>query len=85
MTENLMTGSQAAELLNVPLSWIYAKSETGELPSIKIGRYRRFVRAELEAWLARQRESASHGSRQEDGPSGRGPGIRADKQRTDPR
>ena len=38
----LLTAAQAAELTNVPESWIRAAARRGELPSVKIGR--RYVR-----------------------------------------
>ena len=37
--------------LGVPVSWVYAKSEAGELPSYKLGHYRRFKWSEIEEYL----------------------------------
>lgn len=45
---------QVAARLNVPKSWVYSAAERGEIPSRKVGKYRRFVAAEIEAWLNRQ-------------------------------
>ncbi len=44
----------AAEL-GVPVSWIYTKAEAGHLPHLKLGRYVRFDRSEVEVWLASRR------------------------------
>ena len=55
--EPLLTADQVAELLGVPRSSIheYARRLHGPLPSVSIGRHRRFLRADLERWLAGQR------------------------------
>lgn len=42
-----------------PKSWWYAKAEAGELPSYKLGKYRRFRISEIESWLAAQRQGQS--------------------------
>lgn len=51
--------AEVAELLGVPVSWVYAKAESGELPSFKLGRYRRFDSAEIERWLQAQRQGGN--------------------------
>ena len=51
----LLSPPQVAEILNVPLSWVYTAAECGELPSLKVGKYRRFRRDEIGAWLEKQR------------------------------
>lgn len=55
--EPLMTAAQVAELLCVPRSSIYeyARRQHDPLPAIEIGRHRRFLRSDLERWLAEQR------------------------------
>jgi excisionase family DNA binding protein len=61
LDEPLLTADQVAGLLNVPRSSIYeyARREHQPLPSIGIGRHRRFYRFDLEAWLTHQRDHAS--------------------------
>jgi excisionase family DNA binding protein len=39
-----------------PTSWWYARAEAGEIPSYKLGKYRRFRLSEIESWLAAQRQ-----------------------------
>ena len=56
--ERLLSVVEAAELLNVPPSWIYSASEAGRLPGYKVGKYRRFKLSELAAWLEGQRTEA---------------------------
>ena len=49
--DRLLTDAEAAELLNVPRSWIGEAARAGRLPHVMLGRYRRFDRADLLAWL----------------------------------
>jgi excisionase family DNA binding protein len=57
LTEPLMTADEVAALLRVPRSSIYeyARRRRAPLPSVGIGRHRRFVREDLERWLRDQR------------------------------
>ena len=59
LSEPLLTAEQVAGLLGVPRSSIYeyARRLHDPLPSIGIGRHRRFSRADLESWLATQRRA----------------------------
>ena len=47
---------EAAEFLDVKVSWVYEQVRLGKLPSYKIGAFRRFKLSELDAW-ARSRAS----------------------------
>lgn len=47
----LLTAQEAAELLAVPPTWVLAEARRGRLPHLRLGRYVRFQRAALEAWL----------------------------------
>jgi len=51
----LLTVEEAAELLNVPASWLAAEARARRVPSVQLGRYRRFDRDELAAWCAGRR------------------------------
>jgi excisionase family DNA binding protein len=53
--DRLLTDTEAAELLNVKPSWIGEAARQGRLPCIMLGRYRRFDRADLLAWLEEQK------------------------------
>jgi len=59
LNEPLLTARQVAELLGVPRSSIheYARRLHAPLPSIAVGRHRRFYRSDVEAWLADQRST----------------------------
>ena len=60
----ILTPQQVAELLQVPVSWVYEKTTTrasvrdsDPLPYRKIGRYLRFIKADVLAWFERQASS----------------------------
>jgi excisionase family DNA binding protein len=55
MSERLLTAAEVAELLAVPTSWVREATRSGRLPYIALGRYRRYSRAAIDAWLAEQR------------------------------
>ncbi|PTL60328.1 helix-turn-helix domain-containing protein [Paraconexibacter algicola] len=50
----LLDAAEAAKLLHVPTSWVYAEARAGRLPHVRVGRYRRFRRGTLEEWIASQ-------------------------------
>lgn len=51
MTGNLLTASEVAELLGVPVSWVYEQSRRRRIPTVTLGRYRRYRREAIEAWV----------------------------------
>jgi excisionase family DNA binding protein len=53
--DRLLIAAEAAELLAVPVSWVREATRQGELPHVKLGRYRRYVRADLDAWIAERK------------------------------
>lgn len=56
---DLMTAAQVAEALLIRESTISDYARRGVLPSIKLGRHRRFVRADVEQALAHLRTNPS--------------------------
>lgn len=56
LDEPLLTARDVARLLAVPSSSVYeyARRLHDPLPSLQIGRHRRFYRSGVEAWLGRQ-------------------------------
>jgi excisionase family DNA binding protein len=59
LPDRLLDDAGAAELLNVPKSWVGEAARQGRLPCIMLGRYRRFDRADLLAWLEEQKAGGS--------------------------
>ena len=60
MNQKLLTVDELSESLNVPKSRIYSRTrETGPdaMPSIKVGKYCRFVLDDVLDWLKKQNES----------------------------
>ena len=47
----LLTVREAADLLRVPVSWLYGCTRTNSVPHVKLGKYLRFDRDELVAWI----------------------------------
>ena len=57
--EELMTVSEIAEFLKVPVSWVYERTRrTGieRIPHLKLGKYLRFSVSEVKSWLQEQQE-----------------------------
>lgn len=52
MAGSLMTAAEVAELLGVPVSWVYQQSRRGRIPTVTLGRYRRYRRGAIEEWIA---------------------------------
>ncbi len=50
MAQELLTVDDLAVLLQVTLSWVY--EHKNEIPHIKLGKYLRFPKAEIERWIA---------------------------------
>jgi excisionase family DNA binding protein len=56
--ERLLTIQQVAELLHVPVSWVYGRTRRRSierLPGIRLGKYWRFREEEIHAWVESQR------------------------------
>ena len=51
MTASLLTADQVAELLGVPTSWVYEQSRKGRIPTVTLGRYRRYRPEAIESWI----------------------------------
>ncbi len=57
----LLTVEEVAELLRVPLSWVYErtrKRSVDRIPGFRLGKYWRSREADVLAWLDRQRSGA---------------------------
>ena len=51
MTDRLLEAQEVAELLSVPVGWVREHTRSGAIPSIELGRYRRYDRTEVLAWI----------------------------------
>lgn len=52
--EPLLDAIAVAEWLQVTTSWVYAETRAGRLPHVNLGRYYRYRRSALEAWMENQ-------------------------------
>ena len=46
-----MSADEVAELLGVSKSWVYEQSRQGRIPTVRLGRYRRYRREAIEQWV----------------------------------
>jgi excisionase family DNA binding protein len=49
--ERLLEAKDVAELLNVPVGWVREHTRTGSVPHVQLGRYVRYQRADVLAWV----------------------------------
>ena len=49
--DELLDAQAVAELLGVPKGWVYEQSRRGSIPTVTLGRYRRYRRAAVEEWV----------------------------------
>ncbi len=57
-SDPLLTAAEVGELLGVPASWVYEQARQGRIPTVPLGRYRRFRRTAVEAWVIELEERA---------------------------
>lgn len=54
----LLSVEEVADLLQVPVSWVYDRTRSrglNRIPGFRLGKYWRFEESEVIAWLERQR------------------------------
>ena len=59
--DELLTVGEMAERLRVPVSWIYNYSRRkgpGSIPVVRVGKYCRFVEADVLRWLEQKQTRA---------------------------
>jgi excisionase family DNA binding protein len=60
---HLLTVGEVAELLQVPVSWVYEQTRRrcpGRIPGFRLGKYWRFTPEDVTAWLAAKRTNDYH-------------------------
>jgi len=53
MSTSLLTADQVAQKLGVPKTWVYEQSRKGRIPTVTLGRYRRYRAEAIERWVER--------------------------------
>jgi excisionase family DNA binding protein len=72
VADRLLDAEAVAEMLGVPKTWIYEQSRKGLIPTVSLGRYRRFRREAIEAWIEEQEKpDRNSGSRLASAPAAR--------------
>ena len=56
----LLTANEVADLLRVTRGWVYAETRARRIPHVRLGRYVRYRRSAVEAWVG-ELEAASTG------------------------
>ncbi|MGH3031452.1 MAG: helix-turn-helix domain-containing protein [Gaiellaceae bacterium] len=54
MTDRLLTAAEVAELLAVPVTWVREHTRNGHLPAVQLGRYWRYQREDVLAYVDEQ-------------------------------
>ncbi len=48
----LLTADEVADLLSVSKAWVYEQSRQNRIPTVTLGRYRRYRRSSVLQWVA---------------------------------
>jgi excisionase family DNA binding protein len=56
--DRLITADEAAVILNVSKAWVYEQTRQRRMPHVRLGRYVRYRRSTLNAWLEEQESSS---------------------------
>jgi excisionase family DNA binding protein len=57
----LLTADQVAAMLQVTKAWVYAETRAGRIPHVPLGRYVRYRRSAVLAWIAALERQSSRG------------------------
>lgn len=57
--QRLLTVEELAQRLSLPVSWIYSRTRTGEIPTVRAGKYCRFSLPEVMTWLKGKRQESA--------------------------
>ncbi len=49
--DRLLTADDVAELMRVTRAWVYAETRRNAIPHLRLGRYVRYRRGAIEAWM----------------------------------
>ena len=49
--DKLLTAGEVADLIRVTRAWVYAETRRNAIPHLRLGRYVRYRRSAIEAWI----------------------------------
>jgi excisionase family DNA binding protein len=52
--EPLLEADKVAEILGVDVGYVYSQARAKQIPSVKLGKYRKFSPSQLKKWLERK-------------------------------
>jgi excisionase family DNA binding protein len=55
VSDRLLDAAEVAALLSVPTGWVREHSRSGAIPHVQLGRYVRYSRADVLAWVESQK------------------------------
>lgn len=55
--ESLLDAEQVAQTLGVDTSYVYSQARAKKIPSVKLGKYRKFSPSQIKKWLDRKNAS----------------------------
>ena len=58
----LLTADEVAALLRVTRTWVYAEARAGRIPHVRLGRYVRYRRSAVEAWVEQLEAASTNGA-----------------------
>lgn len=61
--EPLLTAEEVADVLRVTTSWVYAETRAHRLPHVRLGRYVRYRRSAITAWIDDIEAASARGGR----------------------
>lgn len=68
--DRLLAACEVAELLSVPERWVREHTRSGAIPHVRLGRYVRYRREAVEAWLVEQEHQGAAWGRHRPVPRG---------------
>ncbi len=60
--DRLISATEVADLLAVPVTWVREATRAGRLPHVRLGRYVRYERDQVLAWVTQQRSGRARTS-----------------------
>jgi excisionase family DNA binding protein len=58
VSDSLLTATDVAELLSVPVSWVREHTRSGRIPHVQLGHYVRYRRETVVSWICQQEADA---------------------------
>lgn len=56
--ERYITAQELSKVLNVPITWVWARARQGKIPFLRVGKYMRFDEAEVIEFLRKEPEDS---------------------------